>query len=345
MNRWIYFLVFMGLLAACEARQPAGTPPAPTLPAPTGMTADETATLSSLIEVDDYPLYVMHYQGAYQLSARPSAPISHNNESLPAWGCSLFAAMGNDATRLYGRNFDWQYSPALLLFTAPPDGYASVSMVDIEYLGFKGDSAKSLADLPLEARAPLLGAPGMPFDGMNEKGLVIGMAAVPSGGAPADPSKPTIGSIGIIREILDHAATVDEAITIFEQHNIDMAGGPPIHYLVSDKEGHSALIEFSEGAMVVLPNESPWHLATNFLCTKAGNNLSGQCWRYDRLAEAFSATDGILTETDAMHLLKEVAQEGTQWSVVYNASTGAVNVAIHQNYNHTQSFELKAHNK
>ena len=35
---------------------------------------------------------------------------------------------------VYGRNFDWQYSPALLLFTNPPDGYASVSMVDIEYL-------------------------------------------------------------------------------------------------------------------------------------------------------------------------------------------------------------------
>ena len=40
---------------------------------------------------------------------------------------------------LLGRNFDWYEHPALILFTDPPDGYASVSMVDISYLGVKGD--------------------------------------------------------------------------------------------------------------------------------------------------------------------------------------------------------------
>jgi Flp pilus assembly protein TadD len=32
----------------------------------------------------------------------------------------------------YGRNFDWDFSPALLLFTNPPDGYASVSRGDLD---------------------------------------------------------------------------------------------------------------------------------------------------------------------------------------------------------------------
>jgi hypothetical protein len=37
---------------------------------------------------------------------------------------------------LFGRNFDYYYSPALLLFTRPPAGYASVSMVDLAVVGF-----------------------------------------------------------------------------------------------------------------------------------------------------------------------------------------------------------------
>lgn len=81
----------------------------------------------------------------------------------------------------YGWNFDWDYGTALLLFTDPPGGYASVSMVDIAYLGIEGKSEKDLQNLPYEERQLLLGAPSLPFDGMNERGLAIGMAAVPPG--------------------------------------------------------------------------------------------------------------------------------------------------------------------
>ena len=47
----------------------------------------------------------------------------------------------------YGRNFDWEFSPALLLFTDPPDGYASVSMVDLTFLGISPAASKD-ADRP-----------------------------------------------------------------------------------------------------------------------------------------------------------------------------------------------------
>ncbi len=146
--------------------------------------------------------------------------------------------------RLYGRNFDWQYSPALLLFTDPPDGYASVSMVDMEYLGFSGQSFLNLTDLPLEDIEALLQAPYLPFDGMNEHGLAIGMAAVPDGDMQADPARETRGSLGIIREMLDHARDAEEAVDILMKYNIDFEGGPPLHYLMADAKGKSVLVEF-----------------------------------------------------------------------------------------------------
>jgi len=54
-------------------------------------------------------------------------------------------------------------------------------MVDIAYLGFEGQAAYGLTERPLDELAPLLSAPYLPFDGMNDQGLVVGMAAVPPG--------------------------------------------------------------------------------------------------------------------------------------------------------------------
>ena len=172
--------------------------------------------------------------------------------------------------RLFGRNFDWRYSPALLLFTDRPaaGGYASVSMVDIAYLGFE-DNSVDLTVLPLAERRGFLEAPSWPFDGMNEAGVAVGMAAVPSGSQSAaderhDPGKPTIDSLEVIRAILDRAGSVDEAVAILGQYNVDWEGGPPLHYLVADRSGRAALVEFHGGQIVVLPNAGPWHAATNF---------------------------------------------------------------------------------
>ncbi len=310
----------------------------------------EAATLSSLEQVDDYPLYTMHYYGAYNQRVSSlqgdkwlsSVNLSNPSAvaSSPAWACSLFAALGDADEMFYGRNFDWKYSPALLLFTDPPDGYASVSMVDIAYLGFGGDRAGTLTDLPLAERQSLLDAPFWPFDGMNEHGLAIGMAAVPPGQMRSDPDRETIGSLMMMREVLDHASNVDEAIAIFHNSNGDMEGGPSIHYLIADSSGRSVLVEFYQGEMVVFPNETAWHLATNFLRASAGasaevpalSEVEGECWRYDRISQRLTEAQGRMTAQDAVDLLAEVSQESTQWSVVYGMSSGDIHVTMGREY-------------
>jgi hypothetical protein len=299
------------------------------------LSADEIGTLSSLVQVDDYPLYVMHYRGSYR--QRASAKVVPGS---PAWGCSLFAALGNAEDRLYGRNFDWDFGPALLLFVDPPDGYASVSMVDIAYLGFGGSSAHGLTGLPLEDRKALLDAPFLPFDGMNEHGLAVGMAAVPAGDMRPDPSKETIGSLGVIRHMLDRARNVDEALTILQSYNVDMEGGPPIHYLVADPSGRSLLIEFYQGEIVVTPNEVAWHQATNFMRAAAGDTPQGRCWRYDKIQQHLAANQGRLTNREALDLLAGVAQPATQWSIVYGMSSGDIQMTVGRQYEAPHTFHL-----
>lgn len=339
-------LIFL-LLVGCTAD--AHIPPTEQI-SPDGLSQDESVTLDSLTLVDDYPLYTMYYQGAYshrlastfgnQKSVGAVQPPLELPAKLPSWACSLFTALGDGDNLVYGRNFDWEFSPAVLLFTDPPDGYASVSMVDIAYLGFSEDIVKTLMDLPLVERSALLDAPFLPFDGMNERGLAVGMAAVPPGGMQPDPQKDTVDSLMLIRLILDNAATVGEALDILASYNINYGGGPPLHYLIADAFGDSVLVEFYQGEMVVIPNENSWHLATNFLLASVGESPQGLCERYDTLFEYLSESGGQITASEAMDFLQEVSQVNTEWSIVYHMNAGEVSLVMDRDFGEVYTFGM-----
>jgi hypothetical protein len=107
---------------------------------------NDLRSLATIRKADDYPLYVMRFYGDYgfkdtqtgrgikgvwkwvyeQLRPQSAGPM-----------CTCFSAMNKQTDRIFGRNYDWQNTKAaLLLFTDPPDKYASVSMVDITYFTF-----------------------------------------------------------------------------------------------------------------------------------------------------------------------------------------------------------------
>lgn len=345
LNRYFLLAVILalGLLTGCarvEQREQS-LPAAESSPDDQPLTDEEIDTLISLEKLDDHPLYVMHYAGDHLLpqvsGLVSSAEWARTDSSVDpnlSWGCTLFAALGDPDSRLFGRSFEWRYSPAVLVFTDPTEGYASVSMVDIEYLGFGNED---LTQLPLEKRAALLFASVIPFDGMNETGLAIGMAAVPSGNMKKDPLKKTIDELGAIREVLDHAATVDEAIEILASYNIDM-GDVPIHYLVATKAGDSALVEFYRGKMMVLRNENPWQVATNFLVSATNGHPQGSCRRYDLVTKGLQEAKGMIDIEAAMDFLQEVSQDSpsdvadTQWSMVYEMTSGGVNIVMDRQF-------------
>jgi hypothetical protein len=304
------------------------------------LSEQQVATLSSLEKVDDFPLYTMHYYGSGEQSASYRADRQQlaGAKLPPAWGCSLFAAMG-DADKFYGRNFDWVASPALLLFNHPTDGYDSVSMVDMAYLGIESD-VKKLTELPLDQRQTLLDAPALPFDGMNERGLTVGMAAVPSGEMKPDPNKETIDSLMVIRKMLDQAASVDEAVVILQSYNIDWGSGPSLHYLIADRSGRAVLVEFYQGKLQLLPNDKPWHFATNFLRSAINGSAARQCARYDRLDQQLSTAEGSIKADETMSLLKDVSQANTQWSIVYGFTTGEVTVTLGRQYDRVHIFHI-----
>jgi hypothetical protein len=298
-------------------------------------------SLASVRQVDDYSLYVMRYYGDYGFARFLRRGIGQGQAGLPSgefeqsWACTGFAAMDPASDAIMGRNFDWHNRQTLLLFTDPPDGYASVSMVDVSYLDFPRENP-SWAD-----RRSLLEAPYLPFDGMNERGLAVGMMAVPRAQDRDEPQRVTISSIHAIRLMLDYAADVEEAIALLEGYTIDF-GSPPIHYFVADASGHSAVIEYLDGKMAVLRNEKPWQVSTNFiLAEESPTGADSPCWRYNLAYEMLEQKDGDLSQTAAMSLLQDVSQRNTMWSVVYDVTNGDIQVAMGRQYDQVHSFELR----
>lgn len=185
----------------------------------------------------------------------------------------------------------------------------------------------------------LLDAPLLPFDGMNERGLAVGLAADQSGSVAPDPAKPTVGGVRILRLVLDNAATVDEAIKIIDGYHLDFAGGPPLHYLLADTAGGSAVVEF-DGSMRVLRGAPPWQALTNIRLAGADEATRDKDRRYATASSTLRTTSGTLDWRRAMDLLRDVAQPHTRWSVTYELRTGAVHVVTAQRWGTVHAFQL-----
>jgi hypothetical protein len=310
-------------------------------PPPAG--SDALPAVSRIKRVHDYPMYLLDYQGDYGLEQRlrvgdGRGPVSRPTEA-PAWACTAFAAFGDVARPLVGRSFDWQHHAAILVRTSPSDGYASSSMVDPAYMGF---GAEDLARLPASARQPLLEAPFLPFDGMNEHGVAMALLAVPQARAPHVAGRATVGPLLLIRLVLDRCRTVSEALSTLGRYNLQV-GDPPVHFFLADATGQAAVVEYVDGEIAVTTNDRPWLAVTNFVV--AGTSPEARpslCGRYRTAAESLAACGGRMAATQALTLLSAVSQPHTMWSVVYELDSLRVTVAPGRDFSRPVVWSLAA---
>ena len=103
-----------------------------------------------------------------------------------------------------------------------------------------------------------------PTGGMNEKGLVVEMMWLDGSEFPKADDRATISVLQWIQYQLDNAATIDEVIASDKVIRISQVGTTPVHYLVADKTGKAATIEFLNGKMTVhRGNDLPFPVLTN----------------------------------------------------------------------------------
>jgi len=329
------------------------------------MFRNEIKTMMSLEKVDNYPLYTMEYTSDYGFDDFLNVGASSDNEliefiagkllkGLPVkidvadLSCTTFNAATPTGDHIFGRNFDMNYSPALLVHTKPVNGYESISMVNLAFVGYGEDY------LPEQFfnRIMTLAAPYVPLDGINEKGLSAGILLITDQPTNQTTDKIDITSSTAVRMLLDHAATVEEAVAMLKEYDMHDSTDVCMHYQIADAAGNSVVVEYVNNEMQVLKPETTYLACTNFYLTPGDKyNLGEGQKRYEIVMAGLNENKGIVTEEKGMDLLQAATTVksldektgilyNTQWSAIYNNTQKNVALCMGMDYMKTYNFSV-----
>lgn len=237
----------------------------------------------------------------------------------PVSACTTFC-LRDGGRILFGKNYDWNVGDGLLVVNQR--GLART------------------ADIPDDKPARWVSRYGsvtfnqygrdFPSGGMNEAGLVIELMWMEGSRYPAPDQRPAVDVLQWIQYNLDSHATVAEVLAA--DPKIRVNGDVPLHYLVADRKGQVATVEFLDGRLVAHTGESlpvaalanstykeseRFRQAQESGAAPQGNN---SLVRFARAAERVEAFDGRKGDAVAyaFETLDQVAQGSyTQWSIVY----------------------------
>jgi len=168
------------------------------------------------------------------------------------YSCSTFR-IDHDNRFYFGRNYDWMVGDALLVVNKR--GVKKTAYLSSDY----EEASPAVWTSKYGSVTFNQYGCGFPSDGINEAGLVVGGMLLPGTLYPATDSRPGITYSQWKQYQLDNHSTVDEVIAsdskirILRYKYITTLGG---HFLVSDKSGKCAVIEFLEGKMVVYTGDT-----------------------------------------------------------------------------------------
>ena len=320
-------------------------------------------TMNSITRVSEsLNFYMVNYQNDYYLDEILNIGVKSLEEMLrlaknlygndydfdveiqsKPFACSSFNCNNKNNENLFARNFDYNSNSVFVFWTNPKNGYKSINFASGLFLGYNSEQTDKNF-----IRDRLLLLPYLTMDGMNENGLSVSILYLEEKPThQVDPAKKDLYNILFFRGILDKCKNVDEAISFFKSYNMHEPFGyknTDYHYLISDGEGKSVVIEYINNEMKLnYPNsELPFSFVTNFIITP-GVTPSSEYGkdRYLIIQNKLKEKQGILEWNEVMEVLKSVGlskKDPTQWSNVYNTKTKKIITSIQTNYN--EMYEL-----
>lgn len=249
------------------------------------------------------------------------------------FGCSTLSVASQEGGYLFGRNFDWQPSEAMVVQSKPENGYASVSTVNLDFITSNGIDLDSLPD-----RIQALIALYAPLDGMNEEGLAVSVNMIQDDHTiEQESNRPDLTTTTAIRLLLNQAANVEEAIDLLSQYDVHGSMGMMVHFAIADAQGRSVVVEYIENEMQVV--ETP--VVTNFYLSEGdlhGVGTQQSHERYEILMDAIDQND-TMDEQELRDQLDRVSKDNfpgeyasTEWSIVMNQQTKELTYYHRENY-------------
>lgn len=286
---------------------------------------NEIRAMMSMEEVQK-GVYTFTYKGDYgfkdflakggaksdaQMAGHIAEFLSHGHiktkVEAPDGGCTTVTGNG-----VFARNFDWEPSPlCAIIKTEPADGYASVSTSNLTFLGFGEDWQPT----DFINKMKTLAAVYVPLDGMNEKGVCVAdLIEIDGNKQVPDTERPDLTIVGAIRLVLDYAANTDEAIALLSRYDVFPSVELMHHLSISDPSGHSVVVEWKDGKMLVTPTQ----VVTNHCLNEArqSDRTTESHRRFDMITSDFLPLKG---SSKAMQAIQAASYpQETLWSVVYD---------------------------
>ncbi len=238
--------------------------------------------------------------------------------------CSTVAIKSEQAQVFFGRNLDYRNDAYLILRVHDRDGLASISVMDLAYLNL---NRADLDQTGLLDRLPLLFAPYYLMDGMNRHGVAVSDMSVPHAEPPVTPGKPAIIQSTLMRLILDHAKTSDDAVELVREFNVHFVEQPE-HLMVADASGNFRIIEFIDGEIRVTSTDQRWQVCTNqVMWQKSEQECDAACARYRAGSEAAERLSAGVGLADARDVIRTMSVDNwTMWTSVYDLTNRRMSV-------------------
>ena len=184
-------------------------------------------------------------------------PLVPVHMQAPQFGCSAFTLAGGEGV-LMGRNYDFKFdTSAMLVHTAPADGYESIGFCALDNLGM-------VDALQTKSRFACLAAPFACLDGVNEKGVSCAVLTLDSKPTFRITGKPIISTPMAIRLVLDRAATTQQAVDLLLSYDMFATSGRDYHFYITDAQGDGRVIEYDCDSPERMPVVTPTRQVTNF---------------------------------------------------------------------------------
>ena len=234
--------------------------------------------------------------------------------------------------RIFGKNFDWHVDNALLMVNKRNVSKTALISKSSGQTPAKWTSRYGSITFNQIGRE-------LPFGGMNEAGLVVEVLLFKKGQYPVPDSRPGISKFQWRQYQLDNFSTVEEVINSDLQIRIiQPKSGNVVHYIVCDRRGDCAIIEFIGGKLVCHTRETmPVKALTN-------TDAYTESVEYLKMHKGFGGKLPIPVGTDSLHrfvrtadmiknydpktsksavdyafdILFNVKQYNTLWNIVYD---------------------------
>jgi len=311
--------------------------------------ADTLATINSFSHLGEF--HTLNYSGDYEeiLDYLDNLYVGGQNQLSGDLGCSLYSGTGNLENIFMGRNFDNPQQDVLVGKYSSPGCYESIALNRLADLGIPLGS--DFDNLTEAQELLLLRSPYFAADGFNSMGVAAGLAYVQEVDVQVDPDKETIFITRWVREILDHAANVEEAVEISNNYNIldNMSGNNTLchHLLVTDASGNSVILEYHNGQFQVIEPDVEWQILTNTpIYNVPLQIIFSQCYRYELLYNTLESQNGEISDwRNGLDILELPTwgniTNGTQWSNLFDLSDNLMYLSLYRDFQNIVQVDIE----